>query len=203
MLLLSLSPWLPLPLSGCTADRTLPPSPTTYAATPPASAPPPPPPSSSASCCLSSHSPSCASLHFRQSPRLQIAIRRPVAQDAVRCLHQQPPHQHVPGLADPQLRLALPAVPLLPRQSQVRPYVPAVLEALRIFQRQDDRSTRSASPLHSPASAAPSPGIVSPSPGSSCRTLRFVRLISSTLFNRGRITLCVASLSPSARDSFT
>jgi len=58
LLLLFLSPGLPLPLSGCTADRTLPPSPTTYAATPPASAPPPPPPSSSAACCLSCRSPS-------------------------------------------------------------------------------------------------------------------------------------------------
>ena len=51
---------LPLPPSGCTADRTLPPSPTTDAAIPPASAPPPPPPSSSASCCLSSQlAPAC------------------------------------------------------------------------------------------------------------------------------------------------
>jgi hypothetical protein len=58
LLLLFLSPGLPLSLSGCTADRTLPPSPTTYAATPPASAPPPPPPSSSAACCLSCRSPS-------------------------------------------------------------------------------------------------------------------------------------------------
>src|ERR1022692_135883 len=80
----------------------------------------------------------CARLHFRQPPRLQIAIRRPVAQNAVRCLYQQPSQQHVPGFADPQLRLAVAAVPLLPRQSQVRPYVPAVFEALCIFQRQDE-----------------------------------------------------------------
>src|SRR6476646_3059847 len=53
-----LSPCPPLPLSGCTADRTLPPSPTAYAAAPPASAPPPPLPSSSSSCSPSSHSPS-------------------------------------------------------------------------------------------------------------------------------------------------
>src|ERR1035437_11044501 len=57
-MLLSLSPWRPRPLSGCTADRTLPPSPTTYAAIQPASALPPPPLSSSAFCCLSSHFPS-------------------------------------------------------------------------------------------------------------------------------------------------
>ena len=94
----SLPSWLPLPPSGCTADRTLPPSPTTDAATPPASAPPPPPLSSSASCCLSSPPPACTFVIPHSFKSLSGA---PSPQDAVRCLHQQPSHQHVPRLADP------------------------------------------------------------------------------------------------------
>ena len=59
----------------------------------------------------------------------------------------------LPRLADPQLRLAFPAVPLFPRQLPGTALPPGCAQTAPHLPASGYRSTRSASPLHAPASA--------------------------------------------------
>ena len=74
-----------------------------------------------------------------QSPASQIAVDPEWSQNVLRSLHQQRPQIGIALLADVQLRLALTGVSPSRLQSQVATHVATPAEAMRIFQRQQER----------------------------------------------------------------